>query len=372
MKNQIKYGKLRYVSFIILDLLCLLLSNLSATFLYYGQYTFDKIFADFIPVFILTFAIDVFVSLTLNTLGNVLRRSKKKELKECVTHVSASFVLLAWLLFAIRYGIDYNSGIIYFTYLFDLMLLISGHLLWKYLLKSFCRKKGSVFLMTTNRFAEEGIEEIRKKGDEVSGVCLLENDNKKQIGDIPVFSDIKEALAFICWQNVDRVCIYGIDHQMVPDRLRSGCNALGVGIESVDFDYKILELKTIVNSDPKYGALSFLEGERDIPFPIRRVYWITETEADLHRGFHAHKLNCQLLFCPYGKIDIILDDGSGEKQTVTLDGPGKGLLLMPGLWREMVWRESGSVLCVLASEYYDEKEYIRNYDDFITYRKENQ
>lgn len=98
------------------------------------------------------------------------------------------------------------------------------------------------------------------------------------------------------------------------------------------------------------------------------MYWITETEADLHRGFHAHKLNCQLLYCPYGEIDIILDDGQ-NRTTVTLDEPGKGLLLMPGLWREMIWRHSGSVLCVLASEYYDADEYIRNYDEFIEYNK---
>ncbi|MBP5282993.1 MAG: FdtA/QdtA family cupin domain-containing protein [Lachnospiraceae bacterium] len=139
-------------------------------------------------------------------------------------------------------------------------------------------------------------------------------------------------------------------------------------LRTVDFEYRVIELKTIANEDPQYGALSFLEGKRDIPFPIRRVYWITETEADLHRGFHAHKLNCQLLFCPHGKIDIVLDDGE-TKNTVTLEGPSKGLLLMPGMWREMIWRETGSVLCVLASEYYDPDEYIRNYDDFKRFKK---
>ena len=74
------------------------------------------------------------------------------------------------------------------------------------------------------------------------------------------------------------------------------------------------------------------------------------------------------MYCPYGVIDIILDDGE-KKTTITLDKPGKGLILMPGLWREMVWQKSGSVLCVLASEYYDAQEYIRNYDDFIAYSK---
>ena len=155
---------------------------------------------------------------------------------------------------------------------------------------------------------------------------------------------------------------------MVPDYLVNACRHMGMNFDLVDFNYRVIDVKTIQNEDPKYGALSFLEGKRDIPFPIRRVYWITETEADLHRGFHAHKCNCQLLYCPYGKIDIILDDGE-KRTTVTLDKPGKGLILMPGLWREMVWQQSGSVLCVLASEYYDAQEYIRNYDDFIAYTR---
>ncbi|MBO4212231.1 MAG: FdtA/QdtA family cupin domain-containing protein [Oscillospiraceae bacterium] len=141
---------------------------------------------------------------------------------------------------------------------------------------------------------------------------------------------------------------------------------MNLEFELVDFNYRVIDVKTVQSKDSRFGALSFLEGKRDIPFPIRRAYWITETEADLHRGFHAHKLNCQLLFCPHGCIDIIVDDGD-NKRTVTLDKPGKGLILMPGLWREMVWRESGSVLCVLASEYYDEQEYIRDYNEFLAY-----
>lgn len=131
-------------------------------------------------------------------------------------------------------------------------------------------------------------------------------------------------------------------------------------------NYEIMKIRSAVSPDSRYGGLSFVEGERDIPFAIKRIYCIYETEKGLHRGFHAHKLNYQLLFCPYGKIDIIIDDGM-EKETVTLNRPDKGLILTPGLWREMIWRETGSVLCVAASEYYDPKEYIRNYDEFLTY-----
>lgn len=133
-------------------------------------------------------------------------------------------------------------------------------------------------------------------------------------------------------------------------------------------DYEEIKIRTVENPDPAYGGLSFVEAERDIPFDIKRMYFIYETEQGIHRGFHAHKLNWQLLFCPYGKIEIILDDGT-ERQSVLLDEPSKGLILHPGLWREMIWRQTGSVLCVAASEYYDPDEYIRSYEDFLAYKR---
>lgn len=130
--------------------------------------------------------------------------------------------------------------------------------------------------------------------------------------------------------------------------------------------YDLIKLNTVMNQDSRYGGLSFVEGEKDIPFAIRRIYCIYQTEEGLHRGFHAHKLNWQLLYCPYGEIDIILDDGK-EKERVTLDKPSKGLILHPGLWREMIWKQNDSVLCVAASEYYNPEEYIRNYDEFLQF-----
>lgn len=139
-------------------------------------------------------------------------------------------------------------------------------------------------------------------------------------------------------------------------------------------EYNVISLKTIMNSDPKLGGLSFVEAERDIPFSIKRLYCIYKTGESQHRGFHAHKKNWQLLFCPFGSIDIVLTDGK-EKETVSLDRPSKGLVLHPGLWREMIWRQDDSVLCVAASEYYDPNEYIRNYDEFLEFvaeKKENE
>lgn len=130
--------------------------------------------------------------------------------------------------------------------------------------------------------------------------------------------------------------------------------------------YDILNIKTTHYDDPKAGALSFFEAEKDIPFPVRRVYWIYEADEGTHRGYHAHTLNWQVIFCPYGCVDIILDDGEC-RETVRLDTPSKGLVLTPGLWREMIWIKTGSVLCVAASEYYDPNEYIRDYDAFIEY-----
>ena len=129
-----------------------------------------------------------------------------------------------------------------------------------------------------------------------------------------------------------------------------------------------MKLKTVMNENPKLGGLSFIESLRDIPFEIKRIYCIYQTEANQHRGFHAHKKNWQLLFCPYGSIDIVLDDGI-ETETVSLDSPSKGLILHPGLWREMIWKFDDSVLCVAASEYYDPDEYIRNYDEYLFYKK---
>lgn len=136
-------------------------------------------------------------------------------------------------------------------------------------------------------------------------------------------------------------------------------------------EYNLKSLRTVMNKNPKLGGLSFVEGQRDIPFEIKRIYCIYKTEENQHRGFHAHKKNWQLLFCPYGAVDIVLTDGR-ETDTITLDEPSKGLVLHPGLWREMIWKHDDSVLCVAASEYYDPDEYIRDYDEYLQYARDNE
>ena len=133
--------------------------------------------------------------------------------------------------------------------------------------------------------------------------------------------------------------------------------------------YKTIEINTKYEQTSEKGGLSFFEGNRDISFEIKRIYYIHGVSAGETRGFHAHKALKQLLFCVYGKIRINLDDGS-IKESVVLDDPSVGLVLEPGLWRSMDWLIDNSVLCVAASDYYDEHDYIRDYEDFMAYIKE--
>lgn len=116
------------------------------------------------------------------------------------------------------------------------------------------------------------------------------------------------------------------------------------------------------------GYLSFFEANKDIGFDIKRVYYTYQVPEGEWRGGHAHKALSQLLFCPFGNIKIVLDNGR-EKSEVLLDDPSKGLIIGPGIWRDMLWMKKDSVLCVAASDYYNESDYIRCYDDFISYVK---
>lgn len=130
--------------------------------------------------------------------------------------------------------------------------------------------------------------------------------------------------------------------------------------------YEILNVKSINSPEEGNGGLSFFESGREIPFDIKRFYYIYGVAAEKNRGMHMHKELRQFIFCPYGEIELTLDNGF-RRETICLDNPRKGILIEPGLWREMHWVKSNSVLCVAASEYYDENDYIRNYEDFLSY-----
>ena len=112
------------------------------------------------------------------------------------------------------------------------------------------------------------------------------------------------------------------------------------------------------------GQLIAIEEQKDLPFTIKRVYYIYDTLPNVRRGFHAHRNLQQILICVTGSCKIHLDNGS-ETAEVTLDKPNEGLYIANNMWREMYDFTPGAVLLVLASEYYDEADYIRNYEDFL-------
>lgn len=117
------------------------------------------------------------------------------------------------------------------------------------------------------------------------------------------------------------------------------------------------------------GQLVALEEMKDIPFIIKRVYYMYDTVEGVTRGFHAHKNLQQILICIHGSCKIRLDNGY-EKEIVPLDKPYEGLYVTNNMWREMFDFSPDAVLMVLASELYDESDYIRNYEEFIKFVKE--
>lgn len=114
------------------------------------------------------------------------------------------------------------------------------------------------------------------------------------------------------------------------------------------------------------GMLVALEENKEIPFRIKRVYYLYDTLADVTRGFHAHKSLQQILICVHGSCKIRLDDGR-DKGVVTLDTPDEGIYVGNSMWREMFDFSPDAVLMVLASELYDEKDYIRDYEEFLKF-----
>ncbi|SMR74728.1 sugar 3,4-ketoisomerase [Marinobacterium sediminicola] len=112
------------------------------------------------------------------------------------------------------------------------------------------------------------------------------------------------------------------------------------------------------------GSLVAVEANKTVPFDIKRVYYIFGTKPGVARGFHAHKALKQVAVCVTGSCRMLLDNGR-EKEELLLDSPTKGLVIEDLVWREMHDFTPDCVLLVLASEHYDEADYIRNYDDFL-------
>lgn len=112
------------------------------------------------------------------------------------------------------------------------------------------------------------------------------------------------------------------------------------------------------------GSLISLEQDRNIPFDIKRIYYIYGMKQDLRRGFHAHRELQQVFICISGSCKVLMDNGK-EKENVVMDNPAHGLLIPPMYWHEMYDFSHDCIIMVLASDYYDESDYIRVYDDFL-------
>lgn len=117
------------------------------------------------------------------------------------------------------------------------------------------------------------------------------------------------------------------------------------------------------------GQLVALEEGKEIPFQVKRVYYMYDTVEGVRRGYHAHKCLEQILVCVHGSCKILLDNGK-ETAVVNLDTPFEGLYISNDMWREMYDFSPDAVLMVLASELYDEADYIRNYDEFLKFVEE--
>lgn len=116
------------------------------------------------------------------------------------------------------------------------------------------------------------------------------------------------------------------------------------------------------------GDITPLQGGKDIPFEIERVYYLYDIPGGADRGAHAHKELQQLIVCVMGAFDVVLKDGTEERR-VTLNRAYQGLYVPQLIWRELVSFSAGSVCLVLASRYYDESDYIRDYDEFLLARE---
>lgn len=130
-------------------------------------------------------------------------------------------------------------------------------------------------------------------------------------------------------------------------------------------DCSVIELPKIEN---RSGNLTSIQNSIEIPFDIKRIFYLYDIPGGKDRGAHAHIECHQFLIAGSGSFDVLLDDGKSKK-LVTLNQPYKGLYIPPGIWASEINFSSGSICLVLASHKYDEKDYIREYGEFLKYKK---
>ena len=126
-----------------------------------------------------------------------------------------------------------------------------------------------------------------------------------------------------------------------------------------------IQLISIPKIEDSRGNIGIIE-KNIIPYNIKRVYYLYDIPSSANRGGHSHKEQLEFLIALSGSFDVVLKDGIST-QTITLNKPDKGLLITTNIWRELENFSSGAVCLVLASEIFDENDYIRNYDDFLNY-----
>jgi hypothetical protein len=131
------------------------------------------------------------------------------------------------------------------------------------------------------------------------------------------------------------------------------------------YDASIITLPSIPF---RAGNISPIENQVHLPFDVKRIFYLYDIPGGESRGAHAHKECYQFLIAASGSFDILMDDGVCQRQ-VSLNRPYHGLLIPPSIWASELNFSSGSVCLVLASHVYDPEDYIRNYDDFLQYRK---
>ena len=129
------------------------------------------------------------------------------------------------------------------------------------------------------------------------------------------------------------------------------------------FNCNVFELPKISN---RSGNITSLNNSEELPFDVERVYYLYDVPSGVSRGGHAHHELYQYLIAASGSFDVVIDDGKNKK-TVTLNRPNFGLLITPGIWRKIENFSSGAICLVLASLKYDENDYIRDYNIFLSY-----
>lgn len=136
-------------------------------------------------------------------------------------------------------------------------------------------------------------------------------------------------------------------------------------LKSSVYNCNVFELPKIHN---RAGNITSINNSIDIPFDVKRIYYLFDIPGGEARGGHAHKELKQLIIAASGSFDVIIDDGKNRK-IINLNRPYYGLYVVPGMWRELVNFSSGAICLVLASDIYKTEDYIYDYKEFINYKK---